>query len=60
MNYLIDIDGTLLNGSEPIIGAIDFINSLNKNKANYLLIATIGVSILSDSTLIPTCDNRAF
>lgn len=37
MNYLIDIDGTLLNGSEPITGAIDFINGLNKNKINYLL-----------------------
>lgn len=37
MNYLIDVDETLLNGSEPIIGAIDFINKLNKNNTNYLL-----------------------
>lgn len=37
MNYLIDIDGTLLNGSEAITGAVDFINRLNNNGDNYLL-----------------------
>ncbi len=29
MNYLIDIDGTLLNGAEPLPGAVDFIKKLN-------------------------------
>lgn len=37
MNYLVDIDGTLLNGSEPLIGAIEFVDNLNKNAHNYLL-----------------------
>ena len=37
MNYLIDIDGTLLNGSDALTGAVDFIDRLNQNHANYLL-----------------------
>lgn len=37
MNYLIDIDGTLLNGSEPLPGAVDFIKKLNSQHADYLL-----------------------
>ncbi|MBO4386869.1 MAG: HAD-IIA family hydrolase [Treponema sp.] len=37
MNYLIDIDGTLLNGSEPMKGAKEFVEKLNKNGDKYLL-----------------------
>jgi len=37
MRYIIDIDGTLLKGSEPINGAIDFIKSLNTKNITYLL-----------------------
>lgn len=37
MNCLIDIDGTLLNGSEPLPGAVDFIKKLNSQRADYLL-----------------------
>ncbi len=37
MNYLIDIDGTLLNGPEAIPGAVDFINGLTKNDDKFLL-----------------------
>ena len=37
MNYLIDIDGTLLNGSEPKAGAVDFMARLNRNSDKYML-----------------------
>ena len=37
MNYLIDIDGTLLNGLEPMAGAVDFIERLNRNSDKYML-----------------------
>lgn len=37
MNCLIDIDGTLLNGSEPLPGAVDFVKKLNSQRADYLL-----------------------
>ncbi len=30
--YLIDLDGTMYRGSEPIASAADFINALNKKK----------------------------
>jgi len=38
--YLVDIQGTLIDDKkrEPIDGAIEFINSLNKNKIPYILI----------------------
>lgn len=37
MNCLIDIDGTLLNGSEPLLGSVEFIKKLNSQRADYLL-----------------------
>lgn len=37
MNCLIDIDGTLLNGSEPLPGSVEFIKKLNSQHADYLL-----------------------
>ena len=37
MNYLIDIDGTLLNGAELMAGAVDFIARLNRNSDKYVL-----------------------
>lgn len=38
MKYLIDIDGTLLNGSKAIAGAVGFIDKLNQEGRKYLLI----------------------
>lgn len=37
MKYLIDIDGTLLNGSEVINGAVKFIDELKTNDDTFLL-----------------------
>ena len=67
MNYLIDIDGTLLNGSEPMAGAVDFIARLNRNSDKYVLmtnsiksidvqqkrLAQAGIVVESDRILNP-------
>lgn len=37
MKYIIDIDGTLLNGSEPQQDAVEFMAKLNKTNIEYLL-----------------------
>jgi len=37
MKYIIDIDGTLLDGSQAINNSINFINTLNNEKIDYLV-----------------------
>lgn len=37
MRYLIDLDGTLLNGTEVIDGAVEFIEGLQKDKIEFLI-----------------------
>lgn len=37
MKYSIDIDGTLMNGSQAIPGALEFIRSLNRQKIEFVV-----------------------
>lgn len=37
MKYLIDLDGTLLNGTEALEGAVEFIDHLQKNQIEFLI-----------------------
>src|SRR5699024_537388 len=42
--YLIDLDGTMYRGSEPIASAADFINALNKKNIPYLFLTNNSTS----------------